>query len=627
MQGNFDFDAIVVGGGHAGVEASMALAHLHKKTLLITLDRTMIANTPCNPHIGGSAKGIVVREIDALGGMMGLFADYDPLQIKFLNTRKGPGVQCLRAQVDKKGYPKHVQEELAKEKNLEILEGMVTSLLYDEEKVYGVILENKRKITAKAVILTTGTYMESSIISGNNTYLGGPDGQKASIGLSASLEKMGIKIRRLKTGTPPRIAKETIDFSKAKREEGMEGELAFSYLTHRYISLEEQLPCYLIYTTPETRSLIMENLSLSAVTNGLIQAAGPRYCPSIESKMVRFPDKERHQLFLEPEFKDGNSIYLQGFSTGFPHEMQEKLVHTLPGLEKAKILKDAYQIEYDCLASFEFDSTLKVKKYAGLYVAGQICGTSGYEEAAGLGLMAGINASLAIDNKEPFILRRDEAYIGVMIDDLVSKGAEEPYRLLSSRAEYRLLLRHDNADFRLTEKGHEIGIVSEERYSSFLNRKEKIAKAQQILTISLLSPKCGINDYLLSKGYSDISIGHKAIDLLKRPFIEIEEIKKYLPELVALSLDDQDDLTLETGIKYSGYIALAKKDAETEKKRESLLLPDDLDYKHMDGLRLEARERLAKVQPKNIGQASRIYGVNPTDISILLLHLKKRGLL
>ena len=625
MLGNFDFDAIVVGGGHAGVEASFALAHLGKKVLLTTLNKKMIANTPCNPHIGGSAKGIVVREIDALGGMMGYFADHDPLQIKFLNTRKGPGVQCLRAQVDKKGYPAFVQKTIEKEKNITVLEAMVVGLLHDDISVYGVRLWNGQTLTSKTVILTTGTYMESAVISGHESRLAGPDGEKASHGLSASLTDMGISLFRLKTGTPPRLAKETIDFSKAKVETGMEGELSFSYLTKHFVPLSKQLPCYLVYTNEETKKIILENLPESAVTNGLIKANGPRYCPSIESKILRFPDKERHQLFLEPETKDGNSIYLQGFSTGFGHEMQERLVHTIEGLENAKILKDAYQIEYDALSSFQFDASLNVKRYKGLYVAGQICGTSGYEEAAALGLMAGINAALWIDNKEPFVLGRDEAYIGVMIDDLISKGAEEPYRLLSSRAEYRLLLRHDNADFRLTEKGYRIVLASEERHQAYLARKKRLSEVRRILKETNLSPRTGIGVYLASLGYKDTDIGHKGEELLKRPFVEYREIEKYMPELASFPLSDQDVLTLETIIKYEGYIALATKDALEEKKRENVSLPSDFDYKNMDGLRLEAREKLSRIRPTSIGQASRIAGVNPSDVSILLLNLKKRG--
>lgn len=419
-----DYDIIVVGGGHAGVEAAMAGAHLGLHVLLCSLNIKMIANTPCNPHIGGSAKGIVVREIDALGGMMGLFADHRPLQIKMLNTGKGPGVQCLRAQVDKKGYPAYVQSVLSSTKGLELKECEVKGLLYDEKKVYGVILANGEKITSKAVIITTGTYMDSTIISGEDVHPGGPDEESSSIGLSSCLQKMGLEVFRLKTGTPPRIKKESIDFSKAEIQPGQGGELAFSFLTKKFTPLEKQLPCYLIYTSPLTLKIIRGNISKSAIYNGVIKGIGPRYCPAIESKVVRFADKPRHQLFLEPEYEFGDSIYLQGFSTGMPHEIQDEMVHSLPGLEKAEILKYSYEIEYDAVKPLQFDSTLRVKAYEGLYGAGQICGTSGYEEAAGLGLMAGINASLWIKGEKPFILRRDESYIGVMIDDLVSKGTD-----------------------------------------------------------------------------------------------------------------------------------------------------------------------------------------------------------
>jgi len=622
----FDFDVIVIGGGHAGVEAVFAAHHLGKKAVLITLNEKMIANTPCNPHIGGSAKGIVVREIDALGGMMGLFADHDPLQIKFLNTRKGPGVQCLRAQVDKKGYPAYVQKCL-REAGIPIIEGMVSEILHDGRKIAGVLLTDGRTYRAPSVVLASGTYLESEIIRGSEKTPSGPDGEKASHGLSASLKGMGLSLIRLKTGTPPRLSKKTIDFSKAKLEEGMEGDLCFSFLTDANHLVSEQLPCHLIYTNEETERIIREHLDESAVTNGLIQAKGPRYCPSIESKILRFPNKERHQLFLEPETRDGDSIYLQGFSTGFPHERQVELVHTLPGLEKAEIIKDAYQIEYDALDSFQFDSSLAVKAYDGFYVAGQICGTSGYEEAAGLGLIAGINAVRYLEGLPPFILRRDEAYIGVMIDDLVTKGAEEPYRLLSSRAEYRLLLRHDNADFRLTELGGEIGLANSKRLSRFAERKERIEQAEAVLKETNIPPTEEARSYLSSLGYKDTLEGHRAIELLKRPYVTIDGLSPFLPALREIGLHEQDILTLETQIKYEGYINLAKKDAERSKKLEDTPLPDDFDYIHMDGLRLEARECLSKVAPKNVGQVSRLYGVNPSDVSILLLNLKKRGLL
>ena len=624
---DFDYDVIVVGGGHAGVEASLAASHLGMRTLLCTLNKKMIANTPCNPHIGGSAKGIVVREIDALGGMMGKFADHKPLQIKMLNTGKGPGVQCLRAQVDKKGYPAYVQSVLEKTENLTIKETQVVALLYDENTVYGVVLEDGSKITSKAPIITTGTYMESTIISGKNVVPGGPDGERASHGLAPCLQKMGIELFRLKTGTPPRIDKDSIDFSNALLQPGMEGELAFSYETKEFTPLEKQLPCWLIYTSPETKKLVLDNIELSALYNGTITSVGPRYCPAIESKMVRFKDKERHQLFLEPEFENGNSIYLQGFSTGFPVEFQEKMVHSLPGLEQAKILKYSYEIEYEAIRPLQIDNTLQIKRYQGLYGAGQICGTSGYEEAGALGLMAGINASLKILGKEPFVLRRDEAYIGVMIDDLVTKGTEEPYRLLSSRAEYRLLLRHDNADLRLTKKGHQIGLISDARYASFEEKYALIDKAIEIMKKNNVSDKERINPYLLENGYTDTEVGHKGIELLKRPRLRYREIASCMPELSSFHFDEASILSLETKVKYEGYIQQEIKDAAHAEKLENIKLPKEIDYMRIDELAMEAREKLTAVAPATLGQASRISGVNPSDISILIITLKKRGIL
>lgn len=620
---NYDYDVIVVGGGHAGCEASFACAHRGDKTLLITLNIKMAANMPCNPSIGGSAKGIVVREIDALGGMMGKICDQEYLQMKMLNTKKGPGVQCLRAQADKHRYPHHMQEELLNTRNLKVIEGEVKTLLHDEHSVFGVTLEDGREITSRAVILATGTYMNSEILRGHNKISQGPDGEKPSVGLSDCLLSMGIKLQRLKTGTPQRIAKESIDFTKAEIQYGNVEDQAFSYDTHSFLPIKDQIPCWLIYTTPKTHEIIRANLDKSAMYGGIVQGVGPRYCPSIEDKIVRFADKPRHQLFLEPESYDSNSIYLQGFSTSMPEDVQEDMVHSLPGLEKAKILKYAYAIEYDALESDEYDVSLMVKKWPGLFVSGQICGTSGYEEAAGLGLMAGINASKFIKNEAPFVLKRDEAYIGVMIDDLITKGTKEPYRLLSSRAEYRLLLRSDNADMRLTEYGHELGLISDSRYEKFIDKKNKISKIKDILENTYFGETSPLNEYLISLGYEKLSSGVKGTDILKRNGVSYKKLKKYLNLPSELSLDSLGDFQLEVMVKYQGYIENERKEALKLRKLENIKLSPNLDYINMDGLRLEARQKLDRVRPTTVGQASRISGVNPSDISVLILHLKK----
>ena len=618
----FDYDIIVVGGGHAGSEAALACAHRGDKTLLISLNIKMMANMPCNPSIGGSAKGIVVREIDALGGFMGKVCDQEYLQMKMLNTKKGPGVQCLRAQADKKRYPHHMQEVLLNTPNLTVLEDEVKGILHEGNKILGVFTSDK-KIYSKAVILTTGTYMNSDILRGHTKYMGGPDGEKPSIGLSDCLKEMGIRLQRLKTGTPQRIAKESIDYSQTEVQYGNVEDQAFSYETHSFIKIKDQIPCYLIYTTPETHKIIREHLKDSAMYGGLVEGIGPRYCPSIEDKIVRFSDKPRHQLFLEPESYDTNSIYLQGFSTSMPENIQDLMVHSLPGLQNAKILKYAYAIEYDAFETDEYDSTLMIKKYPGLFIGGQICGTSGYEEAAGLGLMAGINASLYIKGEEPFILKRDEAYIGVMIDDLITKGAKEPYRLLSSRAEYRLLLRSDNADLRLTDFGHKYGLISEERYQKFLNKKEKFNEITSILNDTFFGATSPVNDYLVKLGYDKLTYGVSGKDLLKRSGVSYHELKNYLNLNSDLELDNLGEFELEVSIKYEGYIESERKEAIKFRKLEDIKLNKDTDYSNMDGLRLEARQKLNTVKPLTIGQASRISGVNPSDISILVMNLRK----
>ena len=618
-----DYQVIVVGGGHAGLEAAFASAHMGMKTLLISISIKMMGNMPCNPSIGGSAKGIVVREIDALGGIMGIAADHHYLQMKMLNTGKGPGVQCLRAQQDKLEYPKFLQDLALSTPNLEVKEGIVDSLIHDDKHVYGVKLTDGTCFTSDAVILSTGTYMESYIFRGHKKIQQGPDGEKPSLGLSPYLRSMGIETYRLKTGTPPRIKKDSIDFSKAQTEPGTKGHLAFSYTTKEFIPLEEQEVCHLIYTNKNTHDIIREHLDETALYSGNIVGVGPRYCPSIESKIMTFKDKERHQLFLEPESRYTDSIYLQGFSTSMSEEVQELMVRSLPGFEHAVFLKYAYAIEYDAIKTTEYGPTLELKKWPGLYIAGQICGTSGYEEAAGLGLLAGINAALKIQGKDPLILRRDQSYIGVMIDDLVTKGTEEPYRLLSSRAEFRLLLRHDNADLRLTDIGHDVGLINDDRYQYFLKKKQNIKEVTEILEKTYIGKRKEVEEYITSLGFNELKGGVLASELLKRPGVKYTVIAKFIPELDKYELDEQTIDEIEIIEKYEGYIVKQKRDAENHRKLEELKIPEDIDYVNMNGIRLEAREKLNHVRPLTVSQASRISGVNPSDISMLILNVKK----
>ena len=615
------YEIIVVGGGHAGCEASLASSRKGHKTLLVTGNINNIADMPCNPSIGGSAKGIVVREIDALGGEMGINADKSHIQIKMLNNTKGPAVQALRAQADKITYPKNMRETLKKQENLDIKESLVEDLIVENNKIKGVVLENGEKIFGDAVILTTGTYLKADIMVGDTRRREGPHGERPSQHLSDNLKKYGFKILRLKTGTPQRIDKNSIDFSKTKPEYGDSTYHTFSFDTNPLYKIEDQIPCHLIYTTPLTHKIIKDNLHKASMYGGLndVTGVGPRYCPSIEDKIVRFADKERHQLFLEPESLYYDDIYLQGFSTSMPHDVQELMVHSLPGLENAKILKYAYAIEYDAIDALQLKPSLETKIVENLYTAGQINGTSGYEEAACQGLIAGINAALKLENKEPLVLKRNEAYIGVLIDDLITKGVRDPYRLLTSRAEYRLLLRHDNADIRLRKLGYEVGLIDEERYNKLLEKEKKINELTEELKNNKITPKENINNYLLNINSSPIKDGITLYDLLKRPEINMNDIKNFI------DIDYPEDVIeqVEINIKYEGYIKKANREAEKMLDLENKKIPENIDYDKIHNLASEAKQKLKEVKPISIGQALRISGVNPADISILMIYIKK----
>ena len=613
------YDVIVVGGGHAGCEAAHACATLDNKTLLITGNINNIGDMPCNPSIGGSAKGIVVREIDALGGIMGEVADATHIQIKFLNSKKGPGVRSLRCQSNKKLYSKTMINLLKNTKNLELKEALVKSLIIEDNEVVGIITEKDEKIYAKKVILTTGTYLNSDIMRGHTKYKGGPHGEQTSLYLSKNLEELGLKIIRLKTGTPPRIDGNTINYSVIKEEKGDNKLITFSNFNKASYKVKNQISCYLTYTNELTHKIILDNLDKCALYSGMIKGVGPRYCPSIEDKIVKFRDKDRHQIFLEPNDLDTNEIYVGGFSTTMPEEIQETLIHTMKGLENAKITKYGYAIEYDAIDPTELKMSLESKKLKGLFTAGQINGTSGYEEAAAQGLIAGINASLSLKGIEPLILKRNEAYIGVLVDDLINKGITEPYRLLTSRAEFRLLLRHDNSDIRLTEIGRRVGLIDDKKYRIFTKKQEEIGKLLSYIKETNFKCSKENNEFLIKNKSVKLDNSIKIYELVKRPEIKLSSVLKYLN----VNFNKEAIEQVEINIKYKGYIDKTNKEVEKMLNLEDKKIPSDIDYEKVRNIATEAKQKLSLIRPLTIGQASRISGVNPADISMLLIYLKK----
>lgn len=617
------YDVIVVGGGHAGCEACLATSKMGFKTLLISGNLNMLGSMPCNPSIGGPAKGIVVREIDALGGYQGKNADLCQIQMKMLNSSKGPAVRALRSQDDKVLYSKMMRKHLDEQENLELKEGYVENIIVKDKKAYGVIMPDGESIMARAVIITTGTYLNSKIFRGHVVTTSGPENQPTSFGISAQLHDLGFDVRRLKTGTPPRIKASTIDFSKSSLEPGDTYPYRFSFdLGYEPIN-KISVPCHLTYTNKEIHKLIMDNLDESAMYGGVITGVGPRYCPSIETKVVRFSDKDRHQIFLEPESLEWDQIYVQGFSTSMPVEIQDKMIRLIPGLEHCEVLQYSYAIEYDSINPLNLWPSLETKLVENLFCGGQINGTSGYEEAACQGLMAGINCGLKLQGKKPLILGRDEAYIGVLIDDLVTKGTEEPYRLLTSRAEYRLLLRHDNADLRLREYGYQVGLISQEQHNALLNKITSINEMTTYLKITNVTMSEENNAYIESKGSSRILESTKAYELLKRPELDYHDIK----HLLKLDISDEVLEAVEIEAKYKGYIEKARSQAAHLRALDEKLIPDDIDYNKVDNIALEAREKLMQIRPRTIGQASRISGVNPADIAVLSVYCEayKRG--
>ncbi|MFX3645786.1 MAG: tRNA uridine-5-carboxymethylaminomethyl(34) synthesis enzyme MnmG [Paenibacillus sp.] len=611
------YDVIVVGAGHAGVESALAAARMGSKTLMITINLDMVAFMPCNPSIGGPAKGHVVREIDALGGEMGRNIDKTFIQMRMLNTGKGPAVHALRAQADKFSYQHKMKETMENERNLTMRQGMVDRLIVEDGKCVGVVTQTGTEYRAKAVVLTTGTYLRGKVIMGELMYESGPNNQQPSLKLSEHLRELGFDLVRFKTGTPPRVHKDTIDFSKTEIQPGDDEPKFFSYETES--SDNEQLPCWLTYTSVETHQIINDNLHRAPMFSGVIEGTGPRYCPSIEDKIVRFSDKPKHQIFLEPEGKNTSEYYVQGLSTSLPEDVQLAVLRSIPGMEKVEMMRNGYAIEYDAMVPTQLWPSLETKRLPGLFTAGQINGTSGYEEAAGQGVMAGINAARKVQNKEPIVLDRSQGYIGVLIDDLVTKGTNEPYRLLTSRAEYRLLLRHDNADMRLTEIGHDIGLIPEDRYAKFLDKKAKVEQEVARLKVAKARP-VEVNAKLEEYGSTPIQDGSTLLTLLRRPELGYELIEQISPSEVELTADMKEQVEIQ--IKYAGYIEKQLIHVERLQKMEKKKIPDTIVYDEIHGLAMEAKQKLATIRPISIGQASRIAGVTPADISILLVYLE-----
>mgnify|MGYP006070203769 FL=1 len=616
-----DYDVAVIGAGHAGCEAALAAARLGKKTLIFSISLEAIANMPCNPHIGGSSKGHLVREIDALGGEMGKNIDKTMIQVKMLNTSKGPAVHSLRAQADRKKYQAEMKHTLEKQENLEVKQAEIVDIELEDGHVSAIKTDLGAIYKVKTVIVATGTYLKGKIFIGEYSKESGPDGVAAANKLSDCLKRLGINLIRFKTGTPARINRRSIDFSKMEVQKGDKDVEAFSFEDEPKDF--EQVDCYLTYTNEKTHEIIRKNLDRSPLFSGQIEGTGPRYCPSIEDKVVRFSDKPRHQAFVEPVGLDTEEMYIQGMSSSLPEDVQIALYHTIPGLEHAEFTRPAYAIEYDCIEPSNLKLSLEYKGIDGLFMAGQINGTSGYEEAACQGLIAGINASRKIDNKEPVILDRSQAYIGVLIDDIVTKGTNEPYRMMTSRAEYRLLLRQDNADLRLTPIGHEIGLISDERYKKFEDKRENIKKEIERLKKLVVKPEEKVNNLLKEAGTSILTNGTKMSELLKRTELTYDMLEEIDPDRPKLTRQEKEEVEIQ--IKYEGYIKLQEAQVEKFKKLETKLLPEDLDYETLKGISLEARQKLNKFKPRSIGQASRISGVSPADVSVLLVYMQQRN--